>query len=181
MNKLALALLLTLALAGSAAAEQGHLVIIVGLGGEKKYSDAFDQMAVSLIGAAEKKLGIDPANVIYMGEKPADPALAVYRGRSTRQNVVTALGGLTQTARAGDTVSILLIGHGSYQSGESRFNLPGPDMSASDFAPLLAALRGGRVGMVTLHVPDSLGASFETVRGDLRRFWRRPRALEKYA
>ena len=49
------------------------------------------------------------------------------------------------------------------------------------FAPLLAALRAGRVGMVTVHVPDSLGASFETIRGDLRRFWRRPRALEKYA
>ena len=47
-----------------------------------------------------------------------------------------------------------------------------------------AAARGvapGRVGMVTVHVPDSLGASFETVRGDLRRFWRRPKALEKYA
>jgi hypothetical protein len=49
------------------------------------------------------------------------------------------------------------------------------------FEPLLAALRRGRVGMLTLHVPDSLGASFETIRGDLRRFWRRPRALEKYA
>jgi hypothetical protein len=49
------------------------------------------------------------------------------------------------------------------------------------FAPLLAALRAGRVGMLTLHVPDSLGASFETIRGDLRRFWRRPKALEKYA
>jgi hypothetical protein len=49
------------------------------------------------------------------------------------------------------------------------------------FEPLLAALRAGRVGMVTVHVPDSLGASFETIRGDLRRFWRRPRALEKYA
>ena len=49
------------------------------------------------------------------------------------------------------------------------------------FEPLLAALRAGRVGMVTLHVPDSLGASFETIRGDLRRFWRRPRAREKYA
>jgi len=49
------------------------------------------------------------------------------------------------------------------------------------FAPLLAALRGGRIGMVTVHVPDSLGASFETIRGDLRRFWRRPKALEKYA
>jgi len=48
------------------------------------------------------------------------------------------------------------------------------------FAPLLAALRTGRVGMVSLHVPEA-GASFETIRGDLRRFWRRSRALESYA
>lgn len=48
------------------------------------------------------------------------------------------------------------------------------------FAPLLAALRAGRAGMLTVHVPDA-AASFETVRGDLRRFWRRRRALERYA
>jgi len=50
------------------------------------------------------------------------------------------------------------------------------------FAPLLAALRSGRVGMVTVHVPEGgERSSFETIRGDLRRFWRRPRALEHYA
>ena len=49
------------------------------------------------------------------------------------------------------------------------------------FAPLLQALREGRIGMLTLHVPDALGASFEAIRGDLRRFWRRPKALERYA
>ena len=50
------------------------------------------------------------------------------------------------------------------------------------FEPLLEALRAGRVGMVTIHVPDAAQAtSFETIRGDLRRFWRRPRALEHYA
>ena len=48
------------------------------------------------------------------------------------------------------------------------------------FAPLAAALRAGRIGMLSLHVPDA-GLSFETVRGDLRRFWRRPKALESYA
>jgi hypothetical protein len=48
------------------------------------------------------------------------------------------------------------------------------------FAPLLAALRRGRIGMVSLHLPDR-GDAFETVRGDLRRFWRRPRPLERYA
>lgn len=49
------------------------------------------------------------------------------------------------------------------------------------FAPLLQALRAGRLGMLTLQVPDSLCAAFEVIRGDLRRFWRRPKALEKYA
>jgi hypothetical protein len=48
------------------------------------------------------------------------------------------------------------------------------------FAPLLAALRAERIGMLTLRVPAP-GASFETVRGDLRRFWRRPRAIGEYA
>jgi hypothetical protein len=50
------------------------------------------------------------------------------------------------------------------------------------FAPLLEALRDGRLGMVTLRVPDGAQAlSFETIRGDLRRFWRRARALGSYA
>jgi hypothetical protein len=36
--------------------------------------------------------------------------------------------------------------------------------------------------MVTVHVPDAPdGASFEIIRGDLRRFWRRPKALGHYA
>jgi hypothetical protein len=49
------------------------------------------------------------------------------------------------------------------------------------FAPLLAALRSGRVGMITVHVPDAPnGVSFETIRGDLRRFWRRPRPLTSW-
>lgn len=47
------------------------------------------------------------------------------------------------------------------------------------FAPLLAALKAGRIGMVTIHVPEA-AASFETVRGDLNRFWRRRRPLAEY-
>ena len=48
------------------------------------------------------------------------------------------------------------------------------------FAPLLAALKAGRIGMLTLHAPEA-AASFEAVRGDLRRFWRRTRPLASYA
>jgi hypothetical protein len=50
------------------------------------------------------------------------------------------------------------------------------------FAPLLAALRSGRIGMATIHIPDAAEAvSCETVRGDLRRFWRRAKPIEHYA
>jgi hypothetical protein len=50
------------------------------------------------------------------------------------------------------------------------------------FEPLLAALRSGRIGMVSVHVPDAADAlSFETIRADLRRFWRLAKPLERYA
>jgi hypothetical protein len=50
------------------------------------------------------------------------------------------------------------------------------------FEPLLAALRSGRIGMVSVHVPDGAERfSCETIRGDLRRFWRLPKAIERYA
>jgi hypothetical protein len=50
------------------------------------------------------------------------------------------------------------------------------------FAPLLAALQSGRIGMLTLHLsgPDSL-LEVEVARSDLRRFWRRRKPLAAYA
>ncbi len=50
------------------------------------------------------------------------------------------------------------------------------------FVPLLSALREGRIGMLSVHVPDGAEClSYEAIRGDLRRFWRRPRRLHEYA
>jgi hypothetical protein len=50
------------------------------------------------------------------------------------------------------------------------------------FGPLLAALRSGRIGMLTLQLcgADSL-LEVETVRSDLRYFWRRRKPLSAYA
>jgi hypothetical protein len=59
---------------------------------------------------------------------------------------------------------------------------PLADLEQLWFAPLLAALRAGRAGMITVHVPDGAEeVSFETIRGDLRRFWRRAKPIQSYA
>jgi len=55
-----------------------------------------------------------------------------------------------------------------------------PSLESDWFAPLADALRSSRIGMLTLRLPDA-GLSFETTRGDLRRFWRRAKPLERYA
>jgi hypothetical protein len=71
-------------------------------------------------------------------------------------------------------VPLALAETGEYQDAIAR-------LERHWFAPLLAALRGGRIGMVTIHVPDAAEClAYETIRGDLRRFWRRPKALEHY-
>jgi hypothetical protein len=130
------------------AADESHLVIVVGLGGEPKYTEAFHELAVRMIQAAEKKMGVAAANIAYLGEKARYPTLPVYKGRASREAVQKVLGEIAQTAGPGDLVFILLIGHGGSQAGESRFNLPGPDMTAADFAPLLAALARQQVVFV---------------------------------
>jgi hypothetical protein len=72
-------------------------------------------------------------------------------------------------------VPLALSETGEYQDAIAR-------LERDWFAPLLSALRGGRIGMITIHVPDAAEClAYETIRGDLRRFWRRPRALEHYA
>jgi hypothetical protein len=50
------------------------------------------------------------------------------------------------------------------------------------FGPFLAALRSGRIGMLTLHLAgaDQL-LQVETVRSDLRYFWRLRKPLSAYA
>jgi hypothetical protein len=137
-----------LAAAARAGAEESHLVIVVGLGGEPKYAEAFHELATTMVKAAEKKLGLAAKDIAYLGEKAADPALPVYKGRATRDNVLRALAATAEAAAPGDVVVILLIGHGTYQAGEARFNLPGPDMTAADFAAPLARLAAQRVALV---------------------------------
>ena len=136
--------LLALSFVSSAAAQDTHLLIIAGLGGDPAYSDQFHTWATTLLDAAKDRYELPAEHVTYLGEKPdRDPER--IDGRSTRENVEAAIAELGARARPNDKVFIVLIGHGSFTGGESRFNLPGPDLTAEDFAVLLNQLRSERV------------------------------------
>ena len=61
-------------------------------------------------------------------------------GRSTRDEIGKALDGIAKQAQPNDVVLITLIGFGTFQGGEAKFNLPGPDMTPVDFDAQLKKL-----------------------------------------
>lgn len=124
-----------------------HLLIVAGLGGEPEYAESFRLWSQALHASAEKRLGIPRANITYLTESPEkDPGRV--DGKSTREEISRAFAKIASKARPGDTVAVILFGHGSGASEESRFNLPGPDATARDFATWLVPFSLQRVVFV---------------------------------
>jgi hypothetical protein len=130
-----------------AGAPRAHVLVIVGASGEPAYAATFHRAALAIAEAARTRLGVAGEDVAYIGEDPTRAPGAIA-GRSTREGVAQAVGRVAARAAPGDQVWIVLIGHGSAQGEVSRFNLPGPDLTAEDFARLLAPLARQRVAFV---------------------------------
>ena len=130
------------------AQDNTHLLVIVGLGGDPAYSERFMEWGGSLVAAAGEKFGLPADNIVYLGEDPAaDPRI---QDRSTRENVDQAFTKLVSNSQPGDHIFVVLIGHGSYTAGDSRFNLPGPDLTAEDFGLHLDQLSDRQVAFANL-------------------------------
>jgi hypothetical protein len=116
------------------------VAVIVGLAGEPEHAELFQRWGATLFDASVK-LGV--AQPIYLAEKPeVDPKRIT--GRSTKEEVIKAFEKL-KTAAEDDVVLIVLIGHGTFDGKVAKFNLPGPDLTPSDFEPLLKGIKSRHV------------------------------------
>ncbi len=156
-----------LVLAASAldvSAQQTHLVVISGASGAAEFRERFHQWGLTVVRSAVDKHGLDPADVIWLAERPEmDPLID---GPSRRENIEAALGELSERAGPGDAVMIVLIGHGTSSGGESRFNVPGRDLSATDFAFLVE--RFGARNVVFVNTASASGAFISEMSGPNR-------------
>lgn len=133
--------------AHAAAQSATHVIVIAGIGGEPQYQALFFDWGARMAKAALERWAVPPDQVTFLTEQPdRDPAAA--SGRSTKEEIEKAIASVNGRAGPGDLVFILLIGHGSYQGGESRLSLPGPDLTAADFARLVNTLGSRRVVLV---------------------------------
>lgn len=138
MKKIALGAILLL-LGATEAKAQAHVLIVSGLGGEPRYVEEFHQWGTTMVDAARERFGLPAENVTYLAENPArDPAR--INGISRSEEVEAAITRIAARAEPDDRILILLIGHGSMDTRGARLNLPGPDLTAEEYATLLDAL-----------------------------------------
>lgn len=121
------------------------LLIVVGLSGDPEHGTAFQKWGATLAGAADR-LGVQKQNLIYLSD-PSDEGPKAD-GRATKVEVEKAFDRIGQGATADDVVMVVLIGHGSFDGRDAKFNLVGPDMSAKDFGLQLRKVKAGQVVFV---------------------------------
>ena len=109
-------------------------VIINGAGGEAEYAKQFAEWTTQLSAVLSKRYGFDSNRIKVLSEKLANA-----------EEVKRTFGSLKSELDANNVLFLFLIGHGSFDGKEAKFNLVGPDLSASDYNQLLTSLPTRRI------------------------------------
>ena len=120
---------LLVALAASCSATT-YFLTVAGLGGEPEYEQRFSGWAKDV----DKSLkGMGDSNVVTL-----------FAPDSTKARIESALRDFAGKAKKDDSVVVLLMGHGTFDGTDYKFNVPGPDLSGTDLAAMLDRIPAGR-------------------------------------
>jgi hypothetical protein len=139
---------LVLGTALPAAAEERFALIVSGASGGPRYAEKHEQWRTQLEATLRERLAFDPTRVIVLGGEGSLTSVA------NRENLDRAMEQLRRAVRPGDLVFVVLIGHGTFDGTQAKFNLVGPDLDAEQWADALRGLPGRLV------LINSTGASF---------------------
>jgi len=135
---------LLLAMAGlglvsrTASAGERYALVVTGASGGPQYAERYDEWRSSFVQLLQGPLGYPEDHVLVLAEEEFAGAK-----KATRENVRSALADIRKRATKDDVVLVVLVGHGSgSDSGEAKFNLVGPDLSAHDWAELVRPISG---------------------------------------
>jgi len=144
MHKRVIQFVVVLMLAGTVYPQSPHkkspvdpnkfALIINGAGGEPEYAKQFEQWSKDLTKVLSERFGFDGKQIKVLTEKQA-----------TAEEVKRTFAALKTELAANNVLFVFLIGHGSFDGKESKFNLVGPDLAASEYNVLLSALPTRRI------------------------------------
>ena len=123
-------------------------IVVAGVGGEEAYKKKFTGQATKLREAMAERLGFDEKHIFLLTEAEEggpENDLRENFARSTAKEVRKAFDALKSMVNQESLVLVVLIGHGSFDAQEAKFNLIGPDLTAKDYAGLIKTIPSRRV------------------------------------
>ena len=90
---------------------------------------------------------------------------------ATRQGIRETLRPYRGEIKPDDAFALLMIGHGTYDGAEYKFNIPGPDITAEELASLLNRIPAGR--QLVVNMTSASGASLSVLAK--KKVWSSPR------
>lgn len=109
-------------------------MIISGASGGQEYAQQYSRWTDELSKLLATRMQIDPAHITVLTDAPRPD------GAATAANVRKALMALRTAAKPDDIVLVLLIGHGTFDGVDAKFNLVGPDLESAEWATLVGAI-----------------------------------------
>jgi len=137
MRRLAAAAALLLASwAPTAGAQDRYALIVSGASGGEAYARQYTQWTGALSTVLADRMKLDPQHVTVLADTKQPDAAA------TAINVRRALVALRETIQRDDLLFVVLIGHGTFDGADAKFNLVGPDLASTDWSALLRPIAG---------------------------------------
>ena len=118
-----LALLLAVCALGLPTRAASYYVVVAGLGGEPDYEQRFTESAKDL-------------DRIFKAAGPASHVYTLTGAQATAAKFAETMDEVARDAKPGDDFALILIGHGSFDGVEYKFNLAGPDLTAAAIATM---------------------------------------------
>src|SRR5262249_20057694 len=118
-----------------------YALIINGASGEAVYAKQFAQWTQALRAALISRFGFAEDHVKALTEKPTETIATIATADEVKKTFSTLRGEMN----ADSLFFMFLIGHGSFDGKEAKFNLVGPDLSAGEYNNLLSSLPTHRV------------------------------------
>jgi hypothetical protein len=122
--------------ASSAAAENRFALIVSGAEGGPEYGAQYARWSAALSGTLVERLGLAPQLVTVLSASAGKDSAA------TAANVRRAIASIRDRMTRDDLLLVVLIGHGTFDGADAKFNLVGPDLESAEWAALLHPLPG---------------------------------------
>jgi hypothetical protein len=131
-----------------------YFLTVAGLGGEPDYEQRFTLWA-------------NDTDKLLKSGGGQDRVIETLKGAdATKAKMTASLAKIASQAKAQDVFVLMMIGHGTFDGAEYKFNLPGPDISATELAVQLNRIPATR--QLVVDMTSASGGAVDALKKDGR-------------